>query len=165
MIGSLCGVSGLLGRVRDAGGVEGTMLGSACKRPLGIGVRGFLEVGPTLRICRTHRGTARERGGVLNRGNAKLIILLDDLIDPWLACGGRGLVTLRVAIGRQRRRRGRVVRGMGGVGIEAGLGVPTGEITVFSHVLDTRFGHSRVSFSSVGPLYESQHVAGECVLG
>ena len=141
------------------------MLGSARKLPLWINISSFLKVGSTLRICGTHRGTAREGGGELNWRAAKLIVLLYDLIDPWLACGGRGLVTLRVTIRRQRRRGRRVVRGMGGVGIEAGLGVPTGEITVFSHVLHTRFGHSRANFSSVGPLYESQHVAGECVLG
>ena len=161
VVGSLCGVCGLLGRVRDARRIEGTrVLGSACELSRGIDVWGFLKVVATPRICRgrIHRGTARERaGGVLDWCNAKLI-LLDDLIDPWLTCGGgRGLMTLWVTIGRQRLGRRRVVRGVGGVGIETRLGLPTGEIKIIvsSHVSQFRFGHSRASFSSVEPLYES----------
>ena len=62
---------------------------------------------------------------------------------------------------RRRRRRGRgVVRGVGGVGIETRLGLPTGEIKIIvsSHVCQFGFGHSRASFSSAEPLYESQYV-------
>ena len=161
VVGSLCGVSGLLGRVRHAGRIErARVLGSACELSGGIGGCGFLKVLTTPGICRgrIHRGTAGERaGGVLDWCNAKLIILLDDLIDPWLTCGGgRGLVVLGVTMGRQRLGRGRVVRGVGGVGIETRLGLPTGEIKIIvsSHVSQFRFGHSRASFSSVKPLYE-----------
>ena len=45
VVGSLCGVSGLLGRVRDTGRVEGSrVLGSAWELSLGIHGRGLLEV-------------------------------------------------------------------------------------------------------------------------
>jgi hypothetical protein len=45
VVGGLCGVSGLLGGVRDAGRVKGIrVLGSACKLPCGINGLGFLEV-------------------------------------------------------------------------------------------------------------------------
>ena len=158
LVGSLWGVSGLLGRVRDAGRVEGTrVLRTACKLPWGFDGCGLFEVVATSGICggRIHGGTARERaGGVLDWGNAKLIILLDDLIDPWLACGsGRGLMSLGVTMCRQRL--GRVERG--GVGIETRLGLPTGEIKIIvsGHVCQLGFGHSRANFSSVEPLYES----------
>lgn len=86
VVGSLWGVSGLLGRVRDAGRIEGSrVLGSTCKLSWGIDGRGFFEVvtAPGIYRGRIHRGTARERiGGVLDWCDAKLIILLDDLIDP-----------------------------------------------------------------------------------
>ena len=78
------------------------MLGSAWKRPLNIDVWGFLEVVTTPGSRRVHGGAARERtGGELDWGDAKLIILLDDLIDPRLACcGGRGLMTRGDTTGR-----------------------------------------------------------------
>jgi len=163
VVGSLRGVSGLLRRVRDARRIEGTVLGSACKRPLGIDVCGFLEVITTpIYRGRIHGGTTRERtGGVLDWGDAKLIILLDDLIDPWLACGCcRGRLHRRETTGSQRLwETMRVVQAVGGAGngTEVRTALPTGEIKIIvsSHVRQFRFGHSRASFSIVESLYES----------
>lgn len=69
-------------------------------------------------------------------------------------------------MGRQRLRGRSVVRGLGGGGIETRLVLPPGEIKIIvaSHICQFRFGHSRASFSGVEPLYDSWHVAGECVL-
>jgi hypothetical protein len=76
-------------------------------------------------------------------------------------------VALGVTMSRQRRRGRSVVRGVGGVGIKVPLGLPTGKIKIIvsSHVCQFRFGHSRASFSSARPLWESLHVAEEGVLG
>lgn len=131
------------------------MLGSARKLSLGVEVCSFLEVVTTSGGGRVHGGTARERtGGVLNRGDAKLIILLDDLIDPWLPCGGgRGLMTLGETAYRQRGRwNRRGVQRMRGVGIGTDLTrLPTREIKIIvpRHVCQFRFGHSRASFFPV----------------